>query len=500
MPLSFLIRHFPIFLLNVLVVALTALIALALAPEGAAGQPLAQSLPLQSIAPFAGILLSIALIPLLKPHFWNRHYGKVVATWALMTAIPFLLIYRGEGFYAILHIYLIDYVPFIILLWGLYTASGGILLRGRLAGTPLVNTGILAVGTLLASWMGTTGASMLLIRPLLRANSARDDKVHLVVFFIILVSNVGGALTPLGDPPLFLGFLHGVPFFWTTRNLLPHMVLMSLSLLALFYLVDSWYYRHEGRPVSPLDDDHQGPLRLEGLVNFVFLASIMGAVLASGLWQSGTEFHLGDVHIKLENIARDLTIVLCGLLSLHFTPQVLRQANGFTWEPIKEVAYLFAGIFMTIVPALTILQAGDQGALAAITRFTQSEATYFWVTGSLSSYLDNAPTYLTFFSSALGNLNLDEITIRRALPLPPNQWAALGIDPALIGRFSDYLKGISLGAVFMGANTYIGNAPNFIVKSMAEETGVAMPSFFGYILYTCVLLLPLYFAMTLLFF
>ena len=500
MPLAFLTKHFRIFLLNALVVVLTAVIALALAPRGAADQPLAQSLPLQSIAPFAGILLSIALIPLFRPHFWHRHYGKVVATWALMTALPFLLIYRGEGFHAILHIYLLDYVPFIILLWGLYTVSGGILLRGQLAGTPLVNTGILAVGTLLASWMGTTGASMLLIRPLLRANSARGDKVHLVIFFIVLVSNVGGALTPLGDPPLFLGFLHGVPFFWTTRNLLPHMALVSLSLLALFYLVDSWYYRRAGRPAALPDDGHHDPLRLEGLVNFVFLASIMAAVLTSGLWQSGIEFHVGGVPIELENIARDLAIVLCGLLSLHFTPQALRQANEFTWEPIREVAYLFAGIFMTIVPALTILQAGDQGALAAITRFTRSEATYFWITGALSSFLDNAPTYLTFFSSALGNLNLDEATIRRALPLPPNQWAALGVDPALIGRFSDYLKAISLGAVFMGANTYIGNAPNFIVKSMAEENGVPMPSFFVYTFYTCVLLLPLYFVMTLLFF
>jgi Na+/H+ antiporter NhaD/arsenite permease-like protein len=464
---------------------------------------LGDSLPLWSAIPFVGILLSIALCELVAPEFWHHHYAKVAAAWALLFAAPFLVAYGGTAFYEIAHIYLIDYFPFIILLWGLFTAAGGIVVRGSLAGTPAVNTLMLLIGTILASWMGTTGASMVLIRPLLRANSGRRSKVHVVVFFIFLVSNIGGSLTPLGDPPLFLGFLHGVPFFWTL-GLLPEMLVIAGILLALFYLVDSYLYKRE--PVSGGGAaEEKVPLKIEGLVNLLFLGGIIGAVLLSGVWNPHIELNILGVHVGLQNLTRDALIIAMGLLSLKFTAWEAREANGFTWFPIKQVGYLFAGIFMTIIPALAMLKAGEHGALGFIVRAAKTPASYFWITGTLSSFLDNAPTYLTFFTSALGKLGLEESTIRAALRLAPDQWATLtqggaAVDPARIAEFVGYLKAISVGAVFMGANTYIGNAPNFMVKAIAEENDVAMPSFFGYMLYSVVILVPCFVIISLLFF
>ncbi len=452
---------------------------------GHGGHDLGKHLPLWTVIPFGGILLSIALFPLFAPHFWHSHFGKVSAVWALLFGVPFLFVFRGDALYEIIHIYFIDYFPFIILLWALFTASGGIHVGGALRGTPALNTLLILIGTVLASWMGTTGASMVLIRPIIRANRDRRHRVHIICFFIFLVSNIGGSLTPLGDPPLFLGFLHGVPFFWTF-NLLPHMLLMVALILGLFFIVDTLYYRREER-VPEAADVEKEPIRVRGLHNLLFLLGIMGGVLLSGTWRPGTGVDIYGVHVPTQNIARDSILLLMGVLSLVVTPKAVRRSNEFSWFPIKEVGYLFAGIFMTIIPALAILRAGSEGSLAFLLAAVKEPVHYFWVTGGLSSFLDNAPTYLTFFNSALGRFFA-------GMPEP----VAVG---RLIGEQAVYLKAISAGAVFMGANTYIGNAPNFMVRSIAEEQGIPMPSFFGYLIkYSIPVLVPLYVIVTLVFF
>ncbi len=448
-------------------------------------------LPIWSIIPFVGILLSIAILPLvLDSHFLVHHGGKMSLVWALAFAIPYLIAFQGEAFYDILHIYLIDYIPFIILLWGLFTVAGGILVRGTLRGTPLVNTLLLLIGTAIASWVGTTGASMLLIRPLIRANAYRQSKVHLVIFFIFLVSNIGGSLTPLGDPPLFLGFLHNVPFFWTTTALFPHMLFISVILIALFFVIDTFMFKREGGVVP--DDGTNEPIRVDGLFNLVFLLGIVAAVLMSGSFKWG-EINIFGVHVYWQNITRDVLIVVMGLLSLRFTPFTgeLRQANEFSWEPIEEVAKVFAGIFMTIIPALAILKAGENGALRGLIGAIKEPMHYFWITGILSSFLDNAPTYLTFFNTALGKLHLTEAVI-------PEILSGQLTGPEHL-EFVKLLTAISVGAVFMGANTYIGNAPNFMVKAIAEQSGIRMPSFFGYMIWSVVILVPLFVIVTFVF-
>ncbi len=451
-----------------------------------------KNLPLWSIIPFVGILLSIALLPLIfDSHFLVHHGGKMSLAWALIFGIPYLIVYRGDAFHDILYIYLIDYIPFIVLLWGLFTVAGGILVRGTLRGTPVVNTLLLLIGTAIASWIGTTGASMLLIRPLIRANAYRKSKVHLVVFFIFLVSNIGGSLTPLGDPPLFLGFLHGVPFFWTTTALFPHMLFISVILIALFFIIDTFMFKREGGVVP--DDGTNEPIRIDGLFNLIFLFGIIAAVLMSGTFKWG-EINIFDVHVYWQNIARDVLIVLMGLLSLKFTPfsGKLRQDNEFSWEPIEEVAKVFAGIFITIIPALTILGVGKDGAMSWLIVAIKEPLHYFWVTGVLSSFLDNAPTYLTFFNTALGQLQLTEAEASGILKMSELT------DPNHI-QYVRLLTAISVGAVFMGANTYIGNAPNFMVKAIAEQSGIRMPSFFGYMLWSVVILVPLFVIVTFVF-
>ncbi len=453
------------------------------------GLALGEQLALWTTIPFLGILLSIALFPLIAPHFWHKHFPKVSAFWALLFAIPFLIAYKDQAIYQILHIYLLDYIPFIILLWGLFTVSGGILVKGTLKGTPVVNVLLILIGTLLSSWIGTTGSAMVMIRPLIRANEHRKHKVHLIVFFIFLVANIGGSLTPLGDPPLFLGFLHGVSFFWTF-NLFPDMMVASGILLILLYAFDTYYYRKEKN--LPTDPEEKSPIRIEGAYNFLMLGGIIVGVLFSGFVHL-PHVNVFGVHMAIQGIVRDVWIVFMGLLSLKLTSKEIREGNGFSWFPIQEVAYLFAGIFMTIIPALAILQAGDKGAFAALVNAVKEPSHYFWVTGGLSSFLDNAPTYLTFFNSALGKLGLTEMQIREAF--------IAGDVTTKFPEFLSYLKAISVGAVFMGANTYIGNAPNFMVKSIAEESGISMPSFFGYILkYSLPILIPVFIIITIIFF
>jgi Na+/H+ antiporter NhaD/arsenite permease-like protein len=458
---------------------------------------LGKSLPLWSGFPFAGILLSIALFPLLAPHFWHHHFGKVTAAWAVVFAIPFVLAYGGAAMHEILHIYLKDYIPFIILLWALYTVAGGILLEGAPVGKPATNTAMLAIGTLIASWVGTTGASMLLIRPVLRMNKLRQSKAHLVVFFIFLISNMGGALTPLGDPPLFLGFLHGVPFFWTLQ-LVPEMLVVSGIVLGLFFIFDTIMHRREQTALleaakhGKAQPVHANPgpakpekIRIRGLHNLLFLAGVIGGVLFSGLVKLG-EFNILGIELAVQDELRDLFLIGMGLLSLKFTPKEIREGNGFTWGPIQEVAILFAGIFMTIIPMLAMLKAGTEGALAFIIGAVREPWQYFWASGILSSFLDNAPTYLTFLNTALGQFYTGKPELEAV--------------HALIAENGIYLKAISCGAVFMGANTYIGNAPNFMVKSIAEESGIKMPSFFGYMLYSLLILIPSFILVTFIFF
>jgi Na+/H+ antiporter NhaD/arsenite permease-like protein len=422
-------------------------------------------LPAWSALPFAGILLSIALFPLLAPHVWRDHYAKVSAAWAVAFAVPFVVRFGGAAAHELLHVALVDYVPFLVLIATLFTIGGGIHVAGGLRGTPGANAVIMLVGTVLASLVGTTGAAMIMIRPLLKANRARRHRAHTVVFFIFLVANIGGGLTPLGDPPLFLGFLHGVPFFWTL-GLWKEVCFCAATVLAVYLLHDWYYWSHEPADVRAAPAAPRDPVRIEGAPNLVFLAGAVGAVVASGLWP-GPTIDLVGVHQRAGNLARDAVLVAMLAASWAATPAAVREANEFSWGPIREVAILFAGIFVTIIPAMAMLRVGEAGAMALVVRAVREPAHFFWASGILSSFLDNAPTYLAFLSTALGRL----------FPGVPEGDAVARI----LREHPAFLAAISNGSVFMGANTYIGNAPNFMVKSIAEEAGVPMPSFFGYI-------------------
>ncbi len=433
--------------------------------------------------PFAGVLLSIAVLPLLVPFFWHHHFGKITAAWSLAFLLPFAYAFgpavAGVNF---IHALLAEYIPFILLLTALFTVAGGIFIRGNLHGGPGLNTAILAIGAVLASVMGTTGASMLLIRPLIRANDNRKHNYHIVVFFIFIVSNAGGSLTPLGDPPLFLGFLKGIDFFWTMRHIFPETLFLVGTLLVLFYGLDWWYYhrREEVLRLDPTPDSTR--IGFDGGANFWLLGLIAALVLLSGLWKSPLVFNLFGTEIGLPGLVRDAGLIAVTFVSLWITPSQVHEDNQFSWGPMQEVAKLFAGIFLTIIPVIAMLKAGVNGPfsaiVAAVTRpdGTPDPAMYFWATGILSSFLDNAPTYLVFFNTAGG-------------------------DPqVLMNALAPTLAAISAGAVFMGANTYIGNAPNLMVRAIAEDRGVKMPSFFGYMAWSCGILVPLFGIMTLIWF
>lgn len=432
--------------------------------------------------PFAGMLLSIAFMPLVVPRVWHHHFGKITAFWAAAFLFPFALMFGPSGAAAAFtHALLAEYVPFIILLTALFTVAGGIHVQGNLHGSPWLNLRLLAVGAALASIMGTTGASMLMIRPLIRANDNRKHVVHVVVFFIFIVSNVGGSLTPLGDPPLFLGFLKGVDFFWTARHVFPETLFLVGALLAIFYAIDTYWYRREGvRPADPTPDTPR--LGFQGTLNLLWLAVVVGLVLMSGVWDPGIGFEVFGTHLPLQQVVRDVLLLAVVGLSWATTKTWVREANRFSWGPMAEVAKLFAGIFLTMVPVLAMLKAGEAGPFAAVTRaVTDGQGqplpwAYFWFSGVLSSFLDNAPTYLVFFNLAGG-------------------------DPqVLMSTLAPTLAAISAGSVFMGANTYIGNAPNFMVKAIAEERGIRMPSFFGYMAWSGCVLLPLFAVVTFIWF
>ena len=441
------------------------------------------TLPLWWGIPFAGILLSIAIMPLLAPIFWHHHFGKVAAAWGLLFLVPLAVVFGpGLAGVSLVHALLAEYLPFVILLTALFTVAGGIYIRGNLHGSPGLNTAILAIGAVLASFMGTTGASMLLIRPLIRANDNRTHKAHVVVFFIFIVSNAGGSLTPLGDPPLFLGFLKGVDFFWTVSHIFPETLFLLGVLLGIFYALDWWFYhrREEVLPRDPTPDTRA--IGFDGKLNFALLGVVVALVLVSGFWKSSVVFNIAGTEVGLPGIVRDIGLLVVTGLSLWLTPKLVHENNQFGWAPMQEVAKLFAGIFLTIIPVIAMLKAGVNGPfgaiVSAVTRPDGSPdpAMYFWATGILSSFLDNAPTYLVFFNTAGG-------------------------DPAvLMTTLAPTLAAISAGAVFMGANTYIGNAPNLMVKAIAEDRGVKMPSFFGYMLWSFGILVPLFVLITFIWF
>jgi Na+/H+ antiporter NhaD/arsenite permease-like protein len=430
--------------------------------------------------PFAGLLLSIALMPLVAGALWHHHYGKIAAGWALLLVLPFAAVFGPEvAASEVWHIILQEYIPFIALLLALYVTGGGVLLKGTLIGTPATNTALLAFGTVIASVMGTTGASMLLIRPVLRANAFRKQKTHTFVFFIFLVSNIGGSLTPLGDPPLYLGFLKGVSFFWTTTHMFGEFLVCAVLLLGIYYVLDSWAWARE-KPTQPVIEKRE-KLSIQGYVNLWLIGAVVAMVLVQGYWRPGDVALFGE-KIGLERLVGVAVFIGISVLSMRVTPRKLREDNGFAWGAIAEVAKLFAAIFITMAPVLAILRAGTAGAAAPLVALTSGAGgepipwVYFWLTGVLSSFLDNAPTYLVFFNLAGG-------------------------DPGyLMTQGALTLAAISCGAVFMGANSYIGNAPNFMVKAIVEEQGERMPSFFGYCAWAVVFLIPIFILITFIFF
>lgn len=431
--------------------------------------------------PFVGMILSIALLPLFAEHFWHHHFGKVAAFWAALFLIPFLSnVALNSGLDLILETFLFEYLPFIILLLGLFTTSGGVRLKGTLQGRPTLNALFLLIGTALASIMGTTGAAMLLIRPLIRANESRKYQTHIYVFFIFMVANIGGSLSPLGDPPLFLGFLKGVDFFWPLQNLWPHMLFVNLILLSLFLIFEVYLYSKEPNKTFPHHADEK--LGVDGSINIIFVLMIAGMVLLNGMWRPDVFYHFLGHTFSLEMLTSNAGILVITLISVIFTKDETRRLNGFTWFPIVEVAKLFLAIFLTIIPVIEILKLGNSGNLSAIINLVNTPdgtpivGMYYWVTGILSSFLDNAPTYLVFFNAAGGDAQV------------------------LMTDLAQTLIAISTGAVFMGAMTYIGNAPNFMVRSIVEENKIKMPSFFGYMIWSCCILLPVFILMNSIFF
>ncbi|MDB5564571.1 MAG: putative transrane protein [Tardiphaga sp.] len=433
--------------------------------------------------PFAGILLSIATGPVLYPHLWEHHYGKFAAFFAALVVIPlFFFADSTTVVHTLAHTVLLEYLPFILLLLALFTVAGGIYIEGNLHDSAFTNTVLLGVGALLASVVGTTGASMILIRPLIRANDDRYFNAHVVVFFIFLVSNIGGSLTPLGDPPLFLGFLKGVDFFWTTKHLLVPTLFAAGIVLAAFMVLDVALHHREGNFPVKADPTPDSPLHMHGKINLLLLAVIISAILMSASWKPGVSFPLMGATLELQDLLRDLIFVLVTIASMRMTKSEHRAANQFSWGPIKEVALLFAGIFICIVPVMAMPQAGAHGAFAPLVALvthadgTPNNIAYFWLTGGLSSFLDNAPTYLVFFELAGGDAK------------------------TLMTTGAATLAAISAGAVFMGANSYIGNAPNFMVYAIARDAGVKMPSFFGYMLWSIGVLIPVFLLMTWVFF
>lgn len=440
----------------------------------------ASNLSLLWAIPFILVILSIAIFPVFIPHLWHNHYGKIIF---FITLIFLIIVNINYGFnftyHLVIHSILSEYLPFIILLFSLYTVSSGIFLSGSVEGTPKNNTIMLLIGSILSSLMGTTGSTMLLIRPLIRANNERKSKAHIFVFLIILVANIGGGLTPIGDPPLFLGFLQGVSFYWNFKSMLLPVLFNEFILLFVFYFIDKYYYDKEDN-LDNKKEKHK--ISFYGKYNFLLILLIIFTVILFGLHKTQKDMQTFEIYgINLSDILRDVLLFIIALISLYFTPKQVRAVNDFNWEPIKEVAKLFFGIFITIAPVLAILKAGKSGALNKLIlslHSNQGDALnylYFWICGILSSFLDNAPTYLVFFNVANGDANY------------------------MMNNMNNTLLAISMGSVFFGCMTYVGNAPNFMVKSIVEQKKIKMPSFFAYMKWTFIILIPLFILDTLIF-
>ena len=448
--------------------------------HAAAHADLGQFLPLWSMLPFAGLLLSIALLPMVAEHWWHHNKNQLLVALGWASPVFLFLVYCGvTDFHHLghdamhsLHHAVVEYVSFIALLGSLYVISGGILLRGDLEGKPLVNVAFLAVGAVLANVIGTTGASMLLIRPMLRTNAEREHTWHIPLFFIFLVSNIGGALTPIGDPPLFLGYLRGIDFWWTMTHLWQYWIPTVLVLLAMFFAIDTAMYAKEDVAHRRSDAAQFEPLGFEGLTNFLLLGGVIASVLLLSPDPEVVDFR--------HYYAREIAMGLLTAASMYLTPRNIRQRNQFDFTPILEVAALFVGIFVAMIPATKLLQA--YGSELGVSEPWQ----YFWATGGLSAFLDNAPTYVTFAAMACGSAT------------DPVCASAENLAPLAQGSNIEILVAISLGSVFCGAGSYIGNGPNFMVRAIAEQSGYKMPSFFGYCGYAALFLGPVFVAMTLL--
>jgi Na+/H+ antiporter NhaD/arsenite permease-like protein len=427
-----------------------------------------QSLAWYTTLPFVALLLCIAIMPLYFEEWWSKIRNQAIVVF--ICSIPIFIYFLMIDWHQLAHTGL-EYISFIIYVGGLFTVAGGIFLKGDILATPRNNTLFLAMGAILANVLGTTGASMLLIRPMLTMNQDRRHIIHIPIFFIFIVSNIGGTLTPLGDPPLFLGFLRGVPFEWTLK-LFPEWLFSISVLLALFFVIDSIAYKKETREDLQKDQQHFVPISIIGKRNFILLAIILVSVILTKTFH-GFYSGLGFVENAdlFANLTRDGIIFITAVISYYITPDEAHQSNEFSFHPLEEVAVLFIGLFITMIPALLILQA--KGSEFGIT----TPAQFFWYTGLLSSFLDNAPTYLSFTALAQGVLGVQG-------------------DLNTIIQHSKYgeslLIAISLGAVFMGANSYIGNAPNFMVKNITEKRGIKMPSFGGYLLWSGGILIPLF--------
>ncbi|MDR1031684.1 MAG: sodium:proton antiporter [Holosporales bacterium] len=420
--------------------------------------------------PFVGTLLSVAALPVLAPAFWHKNSGKVFLFWSLLICAALGMSHSLPEFTTIVSDTMLSkFLPFIILIAALYIITGGIYFTVFSKVTATVNVVIVGIGALSASWIGTTGAAMVMIRPLLRLNAERKYNTHLVIFFIFLVANIGGGVTPIGDPPLFVGFLSGVDFFWSLRHLSSAVYPVIFGMLGALYLVDSYLLKKEG-----CQFEHAGKTQIavKGKRNILLLVVAVSSVMLSGVINIGAVEIFG-ITLPIASLIRDLILLILSAVSLATTPKDIRRHNDFSFGPLKEVAELFVAIFLTLIPVEHILHMGADGPFGPLFAWLSqggelSASKCFWLTGALSSVLDNAPTYLTFFHLAGGD---------------PNYFMNAG---------AHVLKAVSLGSVFFGALTYIGNAPNFMIKSIAQSYGYEMPSFFGYIKWSCAILLPIF--------
>lgn len=424
--------------------------------------------------PFGGILMSLALIPLVSLKFWHQHSGIILTGWIMAFMLSCIIVEGGGASLNILLSTLIHhYIPFMAMITVLFTIGAGIFIKMRGKASPFMNAGILGLGAVLANIIGTTGASMVLIRPLIAINRYRLYTTHLIIFFIFIVSNIGGLLTPLGDPPLLIGFLNNVDFFWTTKNLFYPFLLVGGAVLAVFWIIDQYYFYRDPSVPDPSHMHGEAKVQVKGSHNLIFLGAAVATILIESTLMEKHHVFLLNFEISLCALARDIILFSIAFFSWNLTSPQIHSENHFTWEPLREVALVFLGIFITVVPVLSMLKTGDSGPLRDFIHLanpnnTPSSNLYFWLTGLLSSILDNAPTYLIFFNMAGGDAKF------------------------LMNEGASVLAAISTGAVFMGAMTYIGNAPNFMVRSIAVRAHIKMPGFLGYLLWSTSILLPIF--------